>query len=477
MHHAHFRRRISGGVLPCSGVRMILAGLLGGTASLLPAGMAMAQEPPSLHTSLGAPENLKLSVSIRARYEALDGQPRAGLDASTDLFSLRTTLFAEYDAGRVRIGGELYDSRVYLGEPGSGVSTSEVNALELVQAYVVREFGNPFGPDTSAALQAGRFTLNLGSRRLVAADDYRNTTSGYTGLRLDLKASNGMTSTLIYTLPQRRLPDDLPSLLDNDVALDRESAALVLWGGLVTVPEVVGMASLEAGFYGLDEQDERALPTRNRRLRTGNLRLFRDPAAHQMDYEIEGAYQTGSVRASTAVAAPELDVSAYFYHLKVGYRRAGGWQTRVSVEYDFASGDDGGSSFGRFDTLYGTRRADFGPSGIYAAVGRANISSPSIRIEATPGPRLDGFMGYRALWLASRTDSFSTTGVRDASGQSGSFAGQQVEGRLRYWLVPRLLRVEGNAVVLFKGRFLTDAPNAPPAGNTHYVSLNVTATF
>jgi hypothetical protein len=36
-----------------------------------------------------------------------------------------------------------------------------------------------FGPGSKLGFQAGRFTLNLGSRRLVAADDYRNTTSGY----------------------------------------------------------------------------------------------------------------------------------------------------------------------------------------------------------------------------------------------------------------------------------------------------------
>ena len=37
--------------------------------------------------------------------------------------------------------------------------------------------------------QAGRFTLNLGSRRLVAADDYRNATNGYTGLKHALLGS------------------------------------------------------------------------------------------------------------------------------------------------------------------------------------------------------------------------------------------------------------------------------------------------
>lgn len=117
------------------------------------------------------------------------------------------------------------------------------------------------------------------------------------------------------------------------------------------------------------------------------------------------------------------------------------------------------------------------PAGIYNAIGRANISTPAIRAEIAPNPRWDAFTAYRAMWLASRTDSFSTTGVRDPGGASGSFAGHQVEARFRYWLIPRFLRAELNAVALLKGRFLEDAPNAPDTGDTHYVATALTATF
>ena len=65
------------------------------------------------------------------------------------------------------------------------------------------------------------------------------------------------------------------------------------------------------------------------------------------------------------------------------------------------------------------------------------------------------------LFLASCTDSFALTGVRDRTGQSGNFAGHQIEGRLRYWIVPDAMMLETGAGYLFKGRFLRDAPNAP----------------
>ncbi|MCA1481806.1 alginate export family protein, partial [Bradyrhizobium sp. NBAIM08] len=107
----------------------------------------------------------------------------------------------------------------------------------------------------------------------------------------------------------------------------------------------------------------------------------------------------------------------------------------------------------------------------------ANIVATGLRLEATPSKRWDVFVAYRGLWLASASDSFSTTGVRDAAGNSGRYAGQQLEGRLRYWLVQDGLRLEVNALWLDKGRFLADAPNAPRNGDAAYASVNLTALF
>jgi hypothetical protein len=123
------------------------------------------------------------------------------------------------------------------------------------------------------------------------------------------------------------------------------------------------------------------------------------------------------------------------------------------------------------------RRADLAPAGLYNAIARTNIMAVGLRLEASPGKRLDWFAAYRPMWLASKRDSFASTGVRDASGRSGDFAGHQIEARLRYWLIPARLRLEWNGLLLAKGRFLRDAPNAPPEGTTRYLSFNATASF
>ncbi len=424
-----------------------------------------------------AADGLTFTGSMRIRYETIEGQARTGFDESDGLLNLRTIIGAEYRTGQFRIGGELYDSRVYGDDAGTPLTTNEVNAFELVQAYVGYETPGAFGKDTSLGLQAGRFTLNLGSRRLVAADDYRNTTNGYSGVRADLGLGGGTTATLIYTLPQVRLPDDRPSLANNQVKFDRESFDLVLWGGLVTKKLGNKRTAAELAYYHLGERDAPLRPTRDRSLESVGLRIYRDPAQARWDFESETVYQFGTISSGLANTAPSLDVSAWFAHLEAGYSFRHRWSPRLALELDYASGDGRGNKFGRFDTLFGMRRSELAPAGLYNAVGRANLLSPVLRLEVVPSKRIDGFIAYRPLWLASRFDSFSTTAVRDPSGNAGRFAGHQAEARLRYWLIPKRLRLEWNGLVLAKGRFLRNAPNAPRNGDTIYNSFNATVSF
>lgn len=211
-----------------------------GLAVLAAASSARADEPSPW----------KVSGSMRLRYEALEGQVRPGFNASDDLVSLRTTLFGEYRRGPLRLGAEMYDSRAWGGNRRSPIGTGEVNTFELVQAYAALDGRDEtLGP---VSLQAGRFTLNLGSRRLVAADDYRNTTNSYTGVRLDL-APAGVKTTLIYVRPQMRLPDGLDAVLDNRHHVDRESHHLELLGAIAARPKTLGDATLEGSYFRLEE--------------------------------------------------------------------------------------------------------------------------------------------------------------------------------------------------------------------------------
>lgn len=443
-------------------------------AALLAAASAHAEDPPPRPPK---DEALELSASVRARFETIDGQARAGFNSSDDLFSFRTILTADYHiTPDVHVMGELWDSRAYNGNQGTPVSTGEVNTLEPAQAYLGVTLPGALGKGTKVDLQAGRFLLALGSRRLVAADDYRNTTNSSTGVRADVAVPGGWKMTLVYVLPQQRLPDDRESLLDNDFALDRESFDTVLWGGLVTRTNTFAGAMAEVGFIHFGERDGAGRPTRDRSLDTVSARLIRDPKPAAWDFELEGIVQRGSTSTGLAANAPTQDVRAWFVHGDLGYTFAGRWKPRLALEYDHASGDGREGSFGRFDPILGMRRADLAPGALYNAILRSNFISPGVRLEAVPDAKTDLMVSYRPFWLAAREDAFSSTGVRDPSGRSGSFAGHQLDARLRYSLTPKI-RLEADVVLLAKGRFLRDAPNAPPGSWTRYLSLNTTFFF
>ncbi|WP_260927648.1 alginate export family protein [Novosphingobium sp. 9] len=369
------------------------------------------------------------------------------------------------------------DSRIYFDNTKTPVTVNDVNAMELIQAYVGLDLGHVLGKGSDTSVQAGRFTMEFGARRLIARNNFRNDTNAYTGIRFDVTTADKTKITAFYTLPLTRLPSTIDQLVDNSVHWDRESFDLQFWGAYLAKPQLVGRTNLDLYFLGLNERDSPSLATKNRQLYTPGLRLFMNPEAGKPDFEVEADYQFGSVRASTAANAALLDVSAYYVHAELGYQFAGPWKPHVKLVYDRASGDNGKGSYNRFDSLFGARNPDWGPTSIYGALSRSNISSPGVRLDFAHGKRTDGNLTYRAMWLDSATDSFANTGVRDATGKSGTFAGQQVEWRVRYWIVPQFLRLETGAAWLINGRFLKDAPNASGRGNPIYGFFGVTATF
>lgn len=459
--------------------RSILAGLTG-PWMLLFASPVTAQEPHSwtLQQAIGDPDDFHISGSARVRYEAVDGQFRPGLADSDGIVMLRTSLFVEYRPGPVSVGFELVDSRAFGTRPDGYVTTTEVNALEPIQAYIAFNLGKALGAATDTRLTAGRFTLPLGSGRLVARNNFRNTTNAFFGLRADLAASDSRRKlVLFYTLPLQRLPDDKPSLLENTAEIDRASFDLAFWGAHATVPVSRLDLTVEAYLYGLEESDTPRIATRDRSLLTPGIRLSRKPKTNEIDFDLEGALQFGRSNTSAAAGALRQDVAAGFAHAEVGFRFAGRWAPRVALLYDFGSGDRAGGKQTRFDSLYGARRSDLGNTSLFGALSRSNLSSPGARLEVQPPGGWKAALLYRAAWLDSSTDSFAATGVRDAAGAAGRFGGHIVDARVSYDVIPRALTIETGASLLVTGRFLDTAPNRSGNGDSRYGFVQLTATF
>jgi hypothetical protein len=234
----------------------------------------------------------------------------------------------------------------------------------------------------------------------------------------------------------------------------------------------------EAYLIGIREKDRPSLPTRNR-----NFVMVGARAHHSGDvwaYEIEAALQHGKNRATVLPTdTTDLDHRAWFTHLEATRKLPGSWKPSVIFRFDYASGDDDpdDGEFNRFDTLYGDRRWEFGPTGIYGALTRSNILSPGIALRSTPSPSTDFRVDYRPAWLASKRDFMPTAALRDRDGLSGSFIGHQVDLRWRWWSKSRNLTVDFSAAYLWKGEFLKNAPGAPPPDNTAYAYIATSIAF
>lgn len=460
---AHARsRRVSGRVTTGCQTLLAFGGFL--SVAIICAGGARAEPLP-----------LDVSGSIRIRQEFIQSQIRAGASLNDSLTSVRSRIAAKLGEDPLSVEAEIVDSRAYFYDAGTPVGTGEVNTLELVQASISSHFR--LADTVAVSLKAGRFTLNLGSRRLVASDDYRNTTNGYTGLRLDLGDGAGPQLTAVYVMPQARRPADRAGIDAAEIQADRASSDEVLWGGVGSVPAGPPGARIEATAIAFREQDGAGGQTRDRRLDTLGVRFFREPVPGKADFDAEFYTQSGKISASLMPDADRLEVEAGFLHLEGGYQWETGWRPRLAAEFDLATGERPGGAYQRFDTLFGMRRAEIAPAGLYGAVGRANLASPGLRLEAAPDARSDFFAAWRGLWLASETDAFSTSGQRDPEGRSGRFAGHQIDARYRRWITPGQLRLELNTVVLLHGEFLKRQMPGSDGDATVYGGIDLVWSF
>ncbi|MFN4096008.1 MAG: alginate export family protein [Sphingomonas sp.] len=409
--------------------------------------------------------------SVRARGEVVDGQVRPNAPESDAMLSFRTLVTASYDFGGVHITGELDDARSYFQNSRSTAGTSESNALEPLQAYLGVDLGTVAGQQGEGVVRLGRFTTSSGSGRLLDRPDWSNSPNSFLGVDVEWNSARGDRVFLLATRLFDKLPSDRASIEDNKVELDRANAGLHFWGGSFTRARLVAGANAEVFAFWLDERDRAGRATRDRDLFTFGGRVNREPAKGAVDFEVEGALQHGTTRATTS-ATDLLDrpVRAGMGNVAIGYTFGAGWTPRVSAFVSYASGDTAGTDHRRFDPLFGGRRGDYGPISLYGPVSWANVVSPGLAVEAKPSKTWDFAVKARKLLLASATDSFASTSVRDASGASGRDAGFQVEGRVRNWLVPKRLRVEAGAAppgyLTSAMRFIRSAYCAPYLART-----------
>jgi len=444
-----------------------------------------AEEAFRLRDAVDAPAWLTLKGETRLRYETLQGQFRAGGEGGDQLLLFRSLLLAEADTGPVSFGVEVQDSRTYLADAGTPLSSSIANPLDFLQLYArIDELPGVFGEGSSSKLTLGRQTVSIGSKRQIERVDFANVIKSYSGAHFVSTAARGDELHLVYVVPTARFPDARPGLDDNELSGDEEQWERRIWGVHYRRADILPAMAPglwgEVFAYGLEERDSGDFQTPDRSYFAPGFRLYRKPVSGQWDIDLEGALRRGSRYASSAPSdTKSLEVEASMLFAAVGYTFDMPWQPRFALEYYYASGDEDpfDLNYDQHERLFGSRRTDLNNTSIHGPLTPANLNAPGFRLEVKPGARWDARVYYHAAHLASKTDSWVIAKLRDPSGQSGDFIGHTLDGRARYWVLPDSLRLELGASALIYGEFAKDVPGGPDGDGTLFGYAQLTFTF
>ena len=408
----------------------------------------------------------------RTRYETLDPQFRAGFSNSDHAAALQTTLVFNWRRDAWLVGGEIMDSRSYGVDSGSFVNGTTTNALEPIQAYVAWRH-------EASTFRLGRVAQDIGKRRFVARNRYRNTLNTFTGVDWSWTGSEGRAARAFYWVPMRALPSDQESLLDNEYELDRGLRASSIAGFFYQFPTIKDQHRLESYVFDA-EAGAPADPAVAYDHVTLGARAYRTPQPSQWNYEVEAVLQDGESGGTVGgVARSDLDHNASFLHFEIGYQFDAPGSPNLVFQYDRATGDEDptDTKIDRFNTLFGARRFDFGPTGIYGIAARSNIDSPGVRLTFRPGPKWQAMLSYRSLRLESVRDGWVGSGWRDATGAAGSSIGRQLEGSFGWTAIPDRLSFETGFANVWAGRFAEQTAGAAFRGDPQYFYAALTTTF
>ncbi|WP_341210353.1 alginate export family protein [Alteromonas stellipolaris] len=375
-----------------------------------------------------------ISGSYRLRYEHLNNPifPSSSEDRAqvNRRVSSRLLVKAQTNWDVFNVTLELADSRVWLDDNDPTLTSSQVNTLEPLQFFV------RYTPQDSQYLKgitAGRITFDHGSRRLIGQGVYRNTKNAFDGVLVDYQVSDWNIRGF-YLLPVSRLPSDSGAVADAERAFDKSYSEREFFGLYITSPD----NNVKLQSYWLKEEDSAKLSTKNRDLYTLSVD-YTKPFADTWKANIEVIGQTGtSHQTASASDTTELDVESWLLHANIGKKITD--YTFLRGEIDAISGDNDSSdnTISDFDSLYGVRRFDFGPTDVYQAMPRRNLYTVGARSVTKPSKEHNIMVSYKAMWYQKAPESVD------------NFIGQQLEARWRWQIMPSL-RLAIGAAYLLKG--------------------------
>lgn len=362
--------------------------------------------------------------------------------------------------------------------PGASGSEGD-NEFDLRQAWV--QFGDP--EHSLLTLKVGRQTLTYGDERLIGPLDWTNFARTFDAAKLSLKQPTWQLDAFVSSVVVIREGTFDGSDLFN---INENHRDQVFSGLYFTAPKLsfgtldlyaLWLSQARGTVSNLESGDPLALPTtgplsRSTSFGTFGGRLHGDPKKlHGFEFDVEGAYQNGTVRG--------MALNAFAAHAGGGYNFAGPLKPRLWLEYNYATGDqnpnDGNSE--TFQNLFPTNHKFYGSMDLFAW---QNMHNVSFGLRVTPIPSVTAEVLIRAFWLASTDDVWyranGLTPVRPltpAAQSASSEAGQEIDLVVN-WTVNKHLAFQGGFSHFLAGNYLADTGTAD---NANFGYLMATVNF
>jgi opacity protein-like surface antigen len=313
----------------------------------------------------------------------------------------------------------------------------DINATELISGYGELHFKDMFGKDDRGnarpmLLRAGRFHLELLDKRLIAENEFRNTTNTFDGFRFKIgKKDNDWDIDSFLMRPVNRDP----------YGFDRPDWQNWIYGAVVSIRRWSEYATIQPYFIGRKQYADPASASNalkvHRETRAPGLRVY--GALGDFDYDFDVNKQFGEVgelqafdnRANAIQATVQQDALAYA--VEAGYTlQDHPWKPRVSASYAYGTGNKTpfDSANQTFDIFYGFNQ----PFSRNDYIAWNNVRAPKLRLEFSPAKDLQIDSAFSAYWLASGASPWDRANLSAPLGNRGAFIGTEVDVRLRYKL-------------------------------------------
>lgn len=363
-------------------------------------------------------------LDYRWRFEARDDDLRrasGGMD-TPQLHRLRVYFGLREVLDPLRFAVELQDSRKSDG--GYPEDGRDVNEAEVIRGYVELR-----GPGDSG-LRYGIHNFEFLDRRLIGNNQWRNTANTFEGAHVcAVGRADDWRLDVLSVRPLERLPHDR----DEPVVGQRVDAVI---GELRPLK-----APLVVQPYWLRMRDD-SRPG-GRRVDSPGVRVFGDVVGTDFDYDLSFTLQHGHDGA--------MPVRAHAFTAEAGWRIRDSWDSRLGLFLGVATGDDSPTDdrSGRFERFFGFGR----PWSASDYIINENIVTPKLRWEARPSDSLRFDLGWSSYWLESGNDRFYGASLQDASGDSGTHLGDEIDFRLR-WSPDRRMTVTLGYSHFMSGEFV-----------------------